>query len=71
MSKQVIFSSLTAVANLALSILWVKTMGAAGVVLATIVSYLIFVVAVTTWEVRRILRGDFLVAREDRHQVRG
>ena len=63
MSKQVIFSSLTAVANLALSIHWVKTMGAAGVVLATIVSYLIFVVAVTTWEVRRILRGDFLAVR--------
>ena len=71
MSKQVIFSSLTAVANLALSIHWVKTMGAAGVVLATIVSYLIFIVVVQTWEVRRILRGDFLVAREDRHQVRG
>ena len=69
--KQAIAASLAAVSNLALSILWVKTMGAAGVVLATIVSYLIFVVAVTTWEVRRILRGDFLVAREDRYQIRG
>jgi len=63
-SKQAIASSLAAVANLALSILWVKTMGPAGVVLATIVSYLVFIVTVTTWEVRRILRGDFLAVRQ-------
>lgn len=69
--KQAIASSLAAVANLALSILWVKTMGAAGVVLATIVSYLIFIVVVQTWEVRRILRGDFLVVREGRYQAGG
>jgi hypothetical protein len=46
-------------------------MGAAGVVLATIVSYLIFIVVVQTWEVRRILRGDFLVVREGRYQAGG
>jgi O-antigen/teichoic acid export membrane protein len=64
-SKQAISSVLSAVANLALSIFWVKTIGPAGVVLGTIVSYLLFIVAVQTWEVRRILRGDFLVG--ERH----
>ena len=57
--KQAIFSSLAAIANLVLSILWVKTMGPAGVLLATIVSYLVFIVVVQAVEVRRILRGDF------------
>jgi O-antigen/teichoic acid export membrane protein len=58
-TKQAIASSLAGVANLSLSILWVKTMGPAGVILGTIVSYLIFIVAVQAWEVRKILRGDF------------
>ncbi len=62
--KQAISSSLSAVANLALSIIWVKTMGPIGVILATIVSYLIFIVAVQVWEVKRILRGDFLLQKE-------
>jgi O-antigen/teichoic acid export membrane protein len=62
--KQAISSVLSAVVNLALSILWIKTMGTAGVILATIVSYLIFIVAVQSWEVRRILRGDFLAAKQ-------
>jgi hypothetical protein len=34
------------------------------VILATIVSYLIFIVAVQVWEVKRILRGDFLLQKE-------
>jgi O-antigen/teichoic acid export membrane protein len=59
--KQAISSSLAAIANLILSILWVKTMGPAGVLLATIVSYLVFIVAVQFMEVRRILRGDFII----------
>jgi len=59
-SKQAISSVLSAGVNLTLSIIWVKTMGPAGVILATIVSYLIFIVAVQSWEVKRILRGDFL-----------
>ena len=63
-SKQAISSLLSAVVNLALSILWIKTMGPAGVILATIVSYLVFVVAVQSWEVKRILRGDFLTAEQ-------
>ncbi len=62
-SKQAISSLLSAVVNLGLSILWIRTMGTAGVILATIVSYLIFIVAVQSWEVRRILRGDFLAAK--------
>lgn len=63
-SKQAVSSSLSAAANLALSIFWVKTMGPVGVVLATIVSYLVFIVAVQSWEVRRILRGDFLLGQQ-------
>lgn len=58
--KQAVSSVLAAVVNVILSILWVKTLGPAGVILATIVSYLIFIVAVQTYEVRRILRGDAL-----------
>lgn len=60
LGKQAVSSSLAAIANLVLSILWVKTMGPAGVLLATIVSYLVFIVVVQAFEVRRILRGDFI-----------
>jgi hypothetical protein len=56
--SQALFSSLMAVANLVLSILWVKTAGVVGVLLATIVSYLIFIVPMAAWEVSRILRGN-------------
>jgi O-antigen/teichoic acid export membrane protein len=69
-SKQAISSSLSAVANLALSIYWVKTMGTTGVVLGTIVSYLVFIVVVQSWEVRRILRGDFLAGRQQQDSAR-
>lgn len=58
--RQAISGLIAAAANLALSILWIRRFGPAGVLLATIVSYLLFVVAVQTIEVRRILRGDFL-----------
>jgi len=54
--KQAIASFLSAVVNLALSILWVRSMGPVGVLLATIVTYLVFVVFVQTLEVRSILR---------------
>jgi O-antigen/teichoic acid export membrane protein len=60
--KQGFFSLLAAVSNLILSILWVRSIGPEGVLLATIVSYVIFIVLVQTWEVKRILRGDFLVS---------
>jgi len=64
-AKQAVYGLLAAVANLALSIIWVKTMGSAGVVLGTIASYLVFVVAMQTFEVKRILRGDFIAARHE------
>jgi O-antigen/teichoic acid export membrane protein len=69
--KQAISSSLAAVANLALSILWVKTMGPAGVLLATIVSYLVFIVAIQFMEVRRILRGDFMIRPQEHGAAHG
>lgn len=59
--KQATVAVLAAVLNLTLSILWVRSMGSTGVLLATVVSYLVFIVAVQTHEVRRILRGDFLI----------
>jgi O-antigen/teichoic acid export membrane protein len=55
--RQAIFSLLGAAANLFLSILWVRTMGVPGVLLGTIVSYLVFIVVPQTLEVRSILRG--------------
>jgi O-antigen/teichoic acid export membrane protein len=58
--KQAVFGPLAAVVNLILSILWVRTMGPPGVILATILSYLVFVVFMQVREVRMILRGDFL-----------
>jgi O-antigen/teichoic acid export membrane protein len=59
--KQAIIGPLASTVNLILSILWVKSMGTIGVLWATVASYLVFVVFVQVWEVRRILRGDFLV----------
>lgn len=54
--KQAISSVVAAAANLALTLLWVTKFGATGVILATVISYLIFIVAVQMWEVRQILR---------------
>jgi O-antigen/teichoic acid export membrane protein len=59
--KQATVAVLAAALNLTLSIVWVRPMGTSGVLLATVVSYLVFIVAVQTHEVRRILRGDFLL----------
>jgi O-antigen/teichoic acid export membrane protein len=56
--RQAVFSMIAAGANLVLSILWVKTMGVDGVILGTIVSYLLFIVVVQTIEVHSILRGN-------------
>ena len=58
--KQALIGITAAAANLILSIVWVKSMGTFGVLLATVVSYLVFVIAVQYYEVSRILRGDFL-----------
>jgi len=56
--RQAVFGPIAATANLILSVLWVRSLGAAGVVLATVVSYLIFVVPMQISEVRTILHGD-------------
>lgn len=56
--KQAISSLLAAVANLGLSIYWVQRMGTFGALLGTVVSYLIFILGVQTFEVRSILAGE-------------
>jgi O-antigen/teichoic acid export membrane protein len=61
--KQAVFSLLGAVANLVLSVFWVRTMGVVGVLLGTVVSYLLFIVIAQTFEVRDILRGPSVDAR--------
>ena len=60
--KQAVFSLVSAGANLALSIYLVRIFGIIGVLMGTIVSYLLFVVIPATLEVRSILRGDNSVA---------
>ena len=56
--KQAIFSLIGSGVNLALSIYWVKTMGVIGVLMGTLVSYLLFIVTPATLEVRAILTGN-------------
>lgn len=58
--KQAFVAVLSAAANLALSIAWVRPMGPFGVLLATVLSYVVFVISVQNYEVFRILRGDYL-----------
>jgi len=57
---QAVCSTLTAILNLALSIVLVQRIGAIGVILSTIISYLLFVVFPQSWEVKRILSGRYL-----------
>jgi len=59
---QAIYSSLSAVLNLILSIILVQRIGAIGVLLATIISYIVFIVAPATWQIRQILLGRYLHA---------
>lgn len=49
-------SLVAAVVNLALSIYWVQRIGAVGVILGTIVSYLIILVIPQTWQTLRVIR---------------
>jgi O-antigen/teichoic acid export membrane protein len=49
---------IAAAANLALSIYWVQRIGAPGVILATIVSYLILLVGPQTWKVYQVLKEN-------------
>jgi O-antigen/teichoic acid export membrane protein len=53
---QTISGCLAAVVNLALSIWWVRRLGSEGVILATLVSYVLFILFVQVREVRSILR---------------
>jgi O-antigen/teichoic acid export membrane protein len=51
---------LAAIANLALSIHLVKRMGVEGVILGTIISFLVVMIVPQGWEVRRVLAGRYL-----------
>jgi O-antigen/teichoic acid export membrane protein len=51
---------LAAIANLALSIHLVKIMGVEGVILGTILSFLLVMIVPQWWEVRRVLAGRYL-----------
>ncbi len=62
--RQAASSGVAAAVNLALSLWWVRSLGQAGVILATVVSYAVFVVAVQVYEVKAILQGDALPAAE-------
>jgi O-antigen/teichoic acid export membrane protein len=68
---QTIYSSLAAVLNLILSIVLVRRIGATGVLLATVISYLVFIVSPATWQIRQILQGRYLRANSVRgkHEV--
>lgn len=55
MGLQAITSTLAAIFNLVISVYLVQSMGAVGVVLGSIASYLLFVIGPQQWEVRRIL----------------
>jgi O-antigen/teichoic acid export membrane protein len=56
---QAVTSSVAAAFNLVSSIYLVQRLGSFGVVIATILSYLIFVIAPQGWEVRKILGGRY------------
>jgi O-antigen/teichoic acid export membrane protein len=59
---QALYSSLAAVLNLILSIVLVQHLGTTGVLLGTIISYLVFIVFPATWQIRQILKGKYLHA---------
>ncbi len=62
---QAVCGGLAAVVNLTLSIVLVERIGVIGVLLATIISYLLFIILPQAWEVRRILRGRYLKVKPD------
>ena len=62
--RQALSSGIAAAVNLLLSLWWVRSLGQTGVILATVVSYSIFVVAVQVHEVRGILRGEQVQPQE-------
>ena len=54
----------SAAMNLALSIIWVQRIGAPGVILGTIVSYLVIVVVPQTWKAYSVLADDLSPRQE-------
>jgi len=59
---QALSSTIAAVVNITLSIYLVRVIGVPGVLIGTIASYVFFIWAPQTYEVRNILRGDYLSA---------
>ncbi|MEO8736136.1 MAG: oligosaccharide flippase family protein, partial [Edaphobacter sp.] len=57
---QAVTASLAAVTNLIFSIILVQRLGAIGVLIATIGSYIVFIIIPQEWEVRRILQGRYV-----------
>jgi O-antigen/teichoic acid export membrane protein len=55
---QAVTSAIAAALNITLSIILVQRIGAIGVLIGTISSYVLFVWAPQAYEIRRILRGD-------------
>jgi O-antigen/teichoic acid export membrane protein len=54
---QAIYSAVTAVANLIVTIVLVQRIGAIGVLLGTVISYILFVLVPQAYETRAVLRG--------------
>jgi hypothetical protein len=51
---------IAAMANLYLSIHLVTRLGSVGVILSTVISFLVFIVGPQQWEVTRVLAGKYL-----------
>lgn len=68
---QAICSSLAAVLNLILSVVLVRHLGSIGVLLGTIISYLVFIVLPSTWQIRQILQGRYLHPNHGKQKVQG
>jgi O-antigen/teichoic acid export membrane protein len=63
-ARQAMFSVLAAAANIGLTVLWVRPLGQAGVILGSLVSYLVFVVFVQSRIVANILRRSEVPPKE-------
>ena len=61
-------SILSAFVNLGLSIYWVQKLGSIGVILATIVSYVLLLIVPQTWKVLLVLRGGASIKGSDLSQ---
>ncbi len=62
---QAVSSVLAAATNLIVSIILVQKIGVVGVLLATILSYVVFIIVPQNWVVTRILRGQYLELKAD------